>query len=197
MKIEVIAQYISLLATIFTILGILGKKKETVMLWFSLYNVVILATYFMLGRYTGSILVFVTLFKSILFYILAKKNIEPKLWILLLFEISYIAISIIFWDSYIELILVANLLLVTYLCWQSNMKLLKYGYLVSTALLITYDILVGAYTTIIAEVAFLISNIISLYFVYHPRKNANEKQKDTNVVIESNQTNTEVQQEQN
>lgn len=162
MKIETIANLISILATLFIVLGIFGKKKSTIMLWFSLYNVVILTTYFMLGRFTGSILVFITLFKSILFYILAKKNITPKLWMLIVFEILYIVIPIFLWDNATDLVLIINLLLVTYLCWQDNLKLLRIGYVVSTFLLITYDILVGAYITIIAEVVFLISTILSM-----------------------------------
>lgn len=171
MSLSVIAQYISLAATVFIVLGILGKQKSTIMLWFSLYNVVILATYFMLGRYTGSILVFVTLIKSILFYILARKNIRPQIWILVLFELSYIVIPIFLWESATDIILIVNLLLVTYLCWQSNIKLLKFGYILSTILLITYDIIVGAYTAIIAEVVFLISTCISICQLYHPRAN--------------------------
>lgn len=183
MSLSVIAQYISLAATVFIVLGILGKQKSTIMLWFSLYNVVILATYFMLGRYTGSILVFVTLIKSILFYILARKNIRPQIWILVLFEISYIVIPIFLWESATDIILIANLLLVTYLCWQSNIKLLKFGYILSSILLITYDIIVGAYTAIIAEVVFLISTCISIYQLYHPRANKKTEQvtkEDTN-----------------
>lgn len=183
MSLSIIAQYISLAATVFIVLGILGKQKATIMLWFSLYNVVILATYFMLGRYTGSILVFVTLLKSILFYILARKNIRPQIWILVLFEISYIVIPIFLWESATDIILIANLLLVTYLCWQSNIKLLKFGYILSSLLLITYDIIVGAYTAIIAEVIFLISTCISIYQLYHPRANKKTEQdtkKDTN-----------------
>lgn len=162
MKIEAVANLISLLATLFIVLGIFGKKKSTIMLWFSLYNVVILITYFMLGRFTGSILVFVTLFKSILFYILAKKNIEPKLWTLIIFEVLYIVIPIFMWDNATDIVLIVNLLLVTYLCWQENLKLLRFGYIISSFLLITYDILVGAYITIIAEVVFLTSTILSM-----------------------------------
>ena len=182
MSLSVIAQYISLAATVFIVLGILGKQKSTIMLWFSLYNVVILATYFMLGRYTGSILVSVTLIKSILFYILARKNIRPQIWILVLFELSYIIIPIFLWESATDIILIVNLLLVTYLCWQSNIKLLKFGYILSSILLITYDIIVGAYTAIIAEVVFLVSTCISIYQLYHPRANKKKEitKEDTN-----------------
>lgn len=190
MSLNIIAQYISLAATVFIVLGILGKQKATIMLWFSLYNVVILATYFMLGRYTGSILVFVTLLKSILFYILARKNIRPQIWILVLFEISYIVIPIFLWESATDIILIANLLLVTYLCWQSNIKLLKFGYILSSILLITYDILVGAYTTIIAEVVFLISTCISIYQLYHPKADKNkEENKSTSTTEKQNEEN--------
>lgn len=190
MSLNIIAQYISLAATVFIVLGILGKQKATIMLWFSLYNVVILATYFMLGRYTGSILVFVTLLKSILFYILARKNIRPQIWILVLFEISYIVIPIFLWESATDIILIANLLLVTYLCWQSNIKLLKFGYILSSILLITYDIIVGAYTTIIAEVVFLISTCISIYQLYHPKADKNkEENKSTSTTEKQNEEN--------
>lgn len=190
MSLNIIAQYISLAATVFIVLGILGKQKATIMLWFSLYNVVILATYFMLGRYTGSILVFVTLLKSILFYILARKNIHPQIWILVLFEISYIVIPIFLWESATDIILIANLLLVTYLCWQSNVKILKFGYILSSILLITYDIIVGAYTTIIAEVVFLISTCISIYQLYHPKADKNkEENKSTSTTEKQNEEN--------
>lgn len=190
MSLNIIAQYISLAATVFIVLGILGKQKATIMLWFSLYNVVILATYFMLGRYTGSILVFVTLLKSIFFYILARKNIRPQIWILVLFEISYIVIPIFLWESATDIILIANLLLVTYLCWQSNIKLLKFGYILSSILLITYDIIVGAYTTIIAEVVFLISTCISIYQLYHPKAEKNkEENKSTSTTEKQNEEN--------
>lgn len=60
---------------------------------------------------------------------------------------------------------------------------MKFGYILSSLLLITYDIIVGAYAAIIAEVVFLISTCISIYQLYHPRANKKTEQvtkEDTN-----------------
>ncbi len=71
-------------------------------------------------------------------------------------------ISILLWGSPVDLLMIMNILVVTYTTWQNDVQILRIGYVFSSIMLITYDVMIGAYTTAISEVLMLISVVMSL-----------------------------------
>lgn len=158
-----IAQVISVLTILTTVLGLLSKEKEKIMFWFFLSNITLLITYFLLGRMLGSVLVAGAAIRTIIYYYYSKKNIKPSLLVLILFQVYFVVISVIMWKDFIDIFMLINLCMLTFTTWQNNMKILRGSYILSSMLLICYNILVGAYINIFLELIFILSSAYSIY----------------------------------
>ena len=125
-------------------------------------NALMIAIYILCGSLLGGLLVTGALIRTIVYFLYNKSNKRPEPIIMILFEVYYVVVSIIFWESLYDFLMLINLVLVTYTSWQKDVRTLRMGYFLSSALLIPYDILLGAYTTALSEVIMLISMVYSL-----------------------------------
>lgn len=159
---KIACDIIAYVALVFTVLGLLSKNKDKCMLFISIYNLLILTTYLLMGLLSGSIMVLIASARSITFFIYSKKNLKPNIWVFMLFEVVAIVALALSWESMLSIILLVNLVLTTYTNWQNNMTVLRLGMFISGVLLIIYDICVGAYTLLFSEGVFLASAIVSI-----------------------------------
>lgn len=171
MKIDnnLIVQLVSIITLVVSIIGMLSKKKSSVLIWFTISNITVLFTYLLLGRFLGSLLVLGAALRTTVYYFYSRKEKKVPLALLVVFEIYFIVLSIILWQDIMDLFLLINLCLVSFTTWQDNMKILRLGYVVSSLLVITYSAGVGAYLNILTESLFLLANCFSLY-KYHFKK---------------------------
>ena len=121
-----------------------------------------LTTYILLGRYLGCLLVGGATLRTFIYFLYAKFNKKPHIILVIFFEIYFVVISLFLWKDYSDLFMLANLCLLTYTTWQNNMTTFRVGYIFSCIFLITYDIFVGAYVSIISEVIMLVSSVYTL-----------------------------------
>ena len=163
---EIVAQILGIVAIVVSVLSMVFKKKATIMLFCMIYNILTLITYLLLGKYLGCILVGVLTLKSLVYYLFALKKLKPNIFVLIFFEVAIVVISIIFWDSWVDVFMIANSVINTYFSWQDNVVYLKISVVVCACLLVLYDIFVGAYSYIVSEVLYggtaLVSLIIKL-----------------------------------
>lgn len=145
-----------------TMLSFLQKVKWKMMVCLVATNALMIAIYILCGSLLGGLLVTGALIRTIVYFLYNKSNKRPEPIIMILFEVYYIVVSIIFWESLYDFLMLINLVLVTYTSWQKDVRTLRMGYFLSSALLIPYDILLGAYTTAVSEVIMLISMVYSL-----------------------------------
>ncbi len=157
-----VIQGLGLLATLFTCLSFFQKEKWKMMIWMSATNVVLIATYILCGSLLGGLLCAGALVRTLVYFYFNKTNKKPEPIVLVLFEIYYIVISVLMWKSPIDLFMLINLVVVTYTSWQDNVRVLRFGYVASSILLICYDIVLGAYMTVLSEVAMLVSVVVAL-----------------------------------
>lgn len=157
-----LVQGIGVLTIIFTILSFIPKEKWKMMLCFLVTNGTMIATYILSGSLLGGLLVCGALVRTFVYFYYSKSNKRPEPIVMILFEIYYIIMAILFWDNVIDLLMLVNLVVVTYTSWQKDVKTLRFGYIFSSLLLIPYDIVLGAYTTAVSEVIMLISVLYSL-----------------------------------
>ena len=156
-----IAQIIGILTVITTAFGLFQKEKFKTMICFMVSNLTMMATYFFLDRWLSLILVGIAMVRTFVYYLYAVKNKNPNNIVFAGFEVALIIVAIILWKDYLDLLMLINLCLVTYTTWQDDMKILRIGYIVSSILLLTYDIMVQAYVSAISETILLISSIIA------------------------------------
>lgn len=164
-----IAQIISILTIVLTTIGLTKKEKYKTLIYFTLCNFTMMATYFFLNRYLSIILLGLATIRTIVYFILTIKNIKPNVFVFVFFEITIVIITIILLTDYIDLLMLINLCLVTYTTWQDDMKILRLGYIISAILLLSYDIIVGAYIGAISELVLLVSSITT--FIHYNVKN--------------------------
>lgn len=157
-----VVQALGIVVCICTCLSFFFKEKWKMMITLTITNIVLMAEYILCGSLVGGLLCLGALLRTLVFFIYSKKNKKPDAIVLIFFEIYYIVISIVLWQNMTDLLILINLLVVTYTSWQDDMRILRMGYIASSMLLIPYDILLGAYTTIFSEVAMLVMVILSL-----------------------------------
>ncbi len=158
-----IAQIVSIVTVLASVVGVLQKEKYKSMIWFTVVNLAMIATYILLGRTLGAILVVGATVRTFVYFLYAKFNKPVPALIFAFFEVYFAIVSIIMFKDYVDLFMIANLALVTYTTWQDNMRVFRVGYILSSVFLITYDVLSGAYVSIISEVIMLVSTAISIY----------------------------------
>ncbi len=179
-----LAQGVSVLTILTTILGLLQNNKSKILTYLTISNITIMITYLLLGRWLSIVLVGIATIRTSIYYYYSIKNIKPNIIILIVFELSFITASIILWQDYFDLFMIANLCLLTYTTWQDNLTFLRIGYLLSGILLITYDILVQAYVNTISDIILLIFALISI--IKYDIKKTNKDNK-TNTIINKNE----------
>lgn len=157
-----IVQILGLLSIILTIISFFQTVKWKMMLYLTATNAILVATYILCNDVLGGVLVAGALVRTIVYFYYSKLNKRPEPIVMLLFEIYCVVISILMWHGPITLLMIINLIIVTYTTWQNDVRILRIGYVLSSILLFVYDILLGAYATAVSEIIMLISVIISL-----------------------------------
>lgn len=167
-----IVQALGLVIVALTVASFFQKEKWKMMICLSLTNAFMIATYILSGSLLGGILVAGALFRTIIYFCYSRINKQPEPIIMVLFEIYYVIVSIILWDNVYSLLMIINLVVVTYTSWQRDVRVMRFGYVLSSLLLIPFDILLGAYTTAASEVIMLLSVLLSLIKYAKVTKNA-------------------------
>lgn len=156
------AQIVSIVTIISTIIGLCCKNKYNIMLFMTLSNISMFATYLLLGRHLGCLLVGGGILRTLIYFLYAKFNKKPQLVFVIFFEIYVVLLSLFLWKDFTDLFMIANLCLITYTTWQDNMAVFRIGYIASSVFLITYDISVGAYVGCVSEVIMLLVSVWAL-----------------------------------
>ncbi len=156
------AQIVSVVTIVTTLLGLFQKEKWKTMLLYTIANIAMMVTYYLLGHLLGALLVAGATIRTFVYFLFSRENKPVPGLIFALFEIYFITISLFMFDGVIDLFIVMNVALVAFTTWQNDMATLRIGYVLSSALLITFNALIGAYVSILSEVVLLIASIIDI-----------------------------------
>lgn len=168
---EIVAQILGIVAIVISIMSMVFNDKKIIMLFSTIYNVLTIITYLLLGKYLGMILVGVLTLKSLTYFIYASKSKKPNIIVLFVFEILILSLSIILWQDWFDIFILLNSVINTYFTWQDNVLLLKIGIVVCSIFLILYDIFAGAYVYVISEFLYGLTSLITLLMLRGKRKN--------------------------
>lgn len=157
-----VIQSIGVLTIFCTLMSLFQREKYKMMIWLSLTNITMGVVYALIGNYLAALLVGGALFRTVLYFFYNVRNKKPNTIVPVMFSIYYIVISIVMWNSWLNLMMLLNVLLVTYISWQNNPTILRIGYIGSALLLLPFDICWGAYTVAASEVVLLIEALVGL-----------------------------------
>ena len=122
------------------------------------------ASLMLLNQAAGAFLSIATIIRTIIFFLYNKFNLKPSIATFATFEIGFIIIAGITWNSYYDILFLFAVSILTIVTWQDNMFVLRVGMILNSAVLIVYDILIGAYINTIGKVFCLVAAVIAIIY---------------------------------
>lgn len=158
---ELITQLIGMAAMFFSVFSFQMNKHKHIMIMQILATSLFGLQYFLLGAYTGMAVDIVATIRGIIFYNRDKKWAQSNLWIVL-FALMFVISGIFTWQGVSSILVTAAMVLNTFSFSFTNPKLVRSTILVSSPLMLIYDVLTGSIGGIINEVCVEISSIVGL-----------------------------------
>ena len=155
-----VVQSLGVIVCVLTLSMMFQKEKYKTMLFSALTNLVLVPTYILSGSLVAGLLVAGAFLRTVIYMIYNKLNRRADSLCLVFFGVYYLAISIIFWRSFVDVLMVANLVVVSFTTWQEGGRVMNIGFIVSSLLLCPFDILIGAYTSAVSEIIMLVGAIV-------------------------------------
>lgn len=179
----ILAQIFSLIALIINTSGRLFKDQHKTLFCNMVANVFVCISLWLLSAYMGLACTILSVIRTFVFYIYAKKGFHKKLPDIIIFSLLFIGVSFIgFNGNWFEYSLVAlKGLTYTYGAWQHDVRVFRYFSVASNIFTIEYNALYSGYINMINEFICLIFTSILIY-----RDHLKEKNNETIVFPENN-----------
>jgi len=166
----IIAQALGIIITIICLISPHFKRKDYIMLFSTIANLLYLLVYYLLEQNSGVAMFMVATVRTFVFYLFAKKEQKAPFWVMLGFVLILVISTVITWDGWVCIFILISAVN-TYGQWQDNLKVVRISLVITTLSIGTYNILVMAYTGAINEFLLTISASIALW---RYRKKSNE-----------------------
>lgn len=169
---NIFIQIIGIAAMIFSVLSFQMNKHKQVMIMQIIASSLFGIQYLLLGAYTGLTVNMIATIRGIIFYNKDKKWASNNVW-LIIFITSFIISGIFTWQGPSSLLIVCAMILNTFSFSFTKIKLVRTTILVSSPLILIYNILAGSIGGAISELCVEISSIIGL-FRYDIKRNGHK-----------------------
>lgn len=156
-------QSLAIIAVIFFILSFHTKSRRSILIM-QLLSLITWATHFyLLSAWTGSVLIVINGMITVLFLFKHKNKIFSKPIILYLSLFVLIIVTIITWQKFYSIFPLLAVISITIAKWQNKSNMIRIISIPASIFWIIYDLFVGSYGSIIAEILIMISIMSSLY----------------------------------
>lgn len=155
-----ISQLLVIIAYIFCGIAFLQKKQIKILILVSAFNLLMLIQYLLLDATMGLIANLINIIRNIIFIINSKNDKNNPLSLLISFSGITIILTIIFYNSYIDIFPCIMALIGTFSYWINKTKVLRLSNILCSICYIIYAIPLSSYITIIAESYLIIMTII-------------------------------------
>ena len=158
---NLLIQFIGIFAWVILILSYWQKKKISLLIMQIIANILYAIHFYLLDGLAGTLCNLAGVIILILLYIKEKRN--KQMYILIPIIISlFIPIVIYSYNGLYSLLPVAASIIPLTSNWVNNMKVIKIGGIVGSICWLIYGIYTGSYASMITEVIFIISTILSI-----------------------------------
>lgn len=158
----IVAQIIGFIGLICTITSIQQNKKNKVLIFQILANLLYFLQYFLLGALAGASISFLAIFRCYMFYQYDKNKKNKSLLILIIFVLLIILFGICSYDDIFSLIPIITAIMYSYGVWQNNLKRFRIIALIVPMCWFIYNIYVSAYIGMIATILEFISALVAI-----------------------------------
>jgi membrane-bound ClpP family serine protease len=154
------------LIALFTLAAFAGsfqsKARKEILLWQMLSMAFWIIHYSLLGAWTGTFLVFTNGMITLLFLYKNKNQWASRPWVLYLALGVSILVTIFTWNNFYSIFALAGIMSMVLGKWQDDTKKIKLIGILACLFWILYDIFVGSWGGIIAEIVIMLSATIGL-----------------------------------
>ena len=164
----IITQILGGIALIIDVVAILLNNKKKYFIAQIITYVFNGAAFIVNNSLVAGINTFISITRAFILYIYEKKGKKPPFW-LLGYSVIYIIVGIVFMQNYLEIITMITPILFTLSMLMKNMQLVRYYSMLPNAMLSTYSILTGAYTSAAHYIAKFIASIVAI-ITHHIQK---------------------------
>lgn len=173
-----LAQLFSLVALILNTSGKLFKDQYKNLFFNMLSNIFVCISLWLLSAYMGLFCTILSVIRTFVFYIYAKKGIHKKLPDIIIFSILFLGVGFIKFNGWFEYTLIAfKGLTYTYGAWQHDIRVFRYFSIASNIFTIAYNSLYSGYINMLNEFICIIFTTILIYKDHIKEKN------DENIVL--------------
>lgn len=159
---EIIYFIVSILSIFLYVMSVQFKKKKHILTTQIGASLCYLTVYVIKRAWSGVFIEILEELKNIIFIKIEKNNKKIPLYILIIFILLLIIVSIIFYDGLLSLLpLLINILLFTSTYFK-NPKYIRYTMLIAGLLWGIYNIYIGAYIICVGNVLEILSATISI-----------------------------------
>lgn len=172
MEINIIIGHIfGLIALIVSIISVIQSRRQKYIFFNIIQNIFLGMQYLMLGKNIAFYICLLTIFRLIVYSFKKQYSKRQYVIILILFLILNIVVSIITFDNIFDLFPIVSTIIICYTVWQSNIKVIKIGIILSKTLWCIYACYSLAYFSIIMDIFVIIWTVIFL-IVDNNKKNS-------------------------
>ena len=188
----ILSQVFSACAYIIFPLTFLTRNKKNILLLNILNSVFYLLSYLFLAGYSGVIVNAISIVRGITFFIVGELYQKKEYYSLTFFVVATIALSIVFYRSWVDILPMIAGVSFTYAIWQKNVEVYRWIVVVGSVLWITYNVLIFSIVGMIGEAACLVVETIILIVYYVKQDTNKEENGDVSLEVQpSPQENTE------
>ncbi len=162
-----------LVAMLFVFASYLVAKKSSFLISQTFAIILLSTSYLFVEQYFAMVGMAFATIRTIVYYVLEKKNKAPAFWLKSLFAflavLSYLVVNIIILQltRYIDLLLLTANIMYAYLFGIRNLKLLRYLFLLPTAMVSIYNLIAPATLFVIISYIFEFTvNVIGIIKAY-------------------------------
>lgn len=176
-----IAQLFSLVALILNTSGKLFKDQYKNLFFSMISNIFVCISLWLLSAYMGLFCTILSVIRTFVFYIYAKKGIHKKLPDIIIFSVLFLGVGFIKFNGWFEYTLIAlKGLTFTYGAWQHDVRVFRYFSIASNIFTIAYNSLYSGYINMLNEFICIIFTTILIYQDHIKEKN------DENIALPQN-----------
>lgn len=167
-----IGQGFGIIAIILGFVSYQLKTKRQLLLAQSGVALMFCLHYFFIGAYSGMVVNILNIFRNFIYDRRTEKGIKSR-WIPIFFVLLQIVFCILAWDSWYSIFILAGICINTYCMSLENPQTVRKSILVTSPMVLTYDLFAGSLGGSIYESVAIISALVGIF------RNKNKKEKQT------------------
>lgn len=166
-----ISQLLVLMAYLLVGVGLRREKKIDLLIYSSLYHVLMAVHYVLLLGYLGALSSTIGLIRNIIFIYNERRKKQNSRSILIIFSVITVMLTVFFYAKPADILPAILALIGLYVYWCTNMKVVRLGNICISICYILYAISLKSWFTIVCEMYLIINTLIGYFKHEHKAKN--------------------------